>query len=84
MNNMKRKNKKRNGRKKPCNFCLERIEYIDYKNVETVSKYINAHGKILPSRVTGTCARHQRLLSTAIKRARIMAFIPFVAQRIRR
>ncbi len=80
-----RRNKKRkNGKRKPCAFCLEQMEYIDYKNVEVVSKFINAHGKILPSRVTGTCARHQRLLSTAIKRARIMALIPFVSERIRR
>ena len=80
-----RRNKKRkNGKRKSCAFCLEQMEYIDYKNVEVVSKFINAHGKILPSRVTGTCARHQRLLSTAIKRARIMALIPFVSERIRR
>ncbi len=80
----KNNKKKRTGKRKPCNFCLEQMEYIDYKNIELVSKFINAHGKILPSRVTGTCARHQRLLSTAIKRARIMALIPFISERIRR
>lgn len=84
MNVFKKKNKKRNARKKPCMFCLERMEYIDYKNVEVISKYINTHGKILSSRVTGTCSRHQRLMSTSIKRARIMAFIPFVAPRVRK
>ena len=85
MNNFKKKIKKKNLRKKPCLFCLEQIQYIDYKNNdELLNKFVNAHGKIMPSRVTGTCARHQRLLATAIKRARIMAIIPFVAPRIRR
>ena len=80
LNNKKRKNSKR----RPCMFCLDKMEYIDYKNVEVISKFINTHGKILSSRVTGTCARHQRGLSTAIKRARIMALIPFISERIRR
>ena len=80
LNNKKRKNSKR----RPCLFCLDKMEYIDYKNVEVISKFINTHGKILSSRVTGTCARHQRGLSTAIKRARIMALIPFISERIRR
>ncbi|MBD5423060.1 MAG: 30S ribosomal protein S18 [Mycoplasma sp.] len=76
--------KRRNSKRRPCLFCLEQMEYIDYKNTELVSKFINAHGKIMPSRVTGTCSRHQRGLSTAIKRARIMALIPFISERIRR
>ena len=80
LNNKKRKNSKR----RPCMFCLDKMEYIDYKNVEVISKFINTNGKILSSRVTGTCARHQRGLSTAIKRARIMALIPFISERIRR
>ena len=80
LNNKKRKNSKR----RPCMFCLDKMEYIDYKNVEVISKFINTHGKILSSRVTGTCARHQRGLSTAIKRARIMALIPFISESIRR
>ena len=80
LNNKKRKNSKR----RPCMFCLDKMEYIDYKNVEVISKFINTHGKILSSRLTGTCARHQRGLSTAIKRARIMALIPFISERIRR
>lgn len=85
MNTVMKKNKKiKKGKRKPCTFCLEQNDYIDYKNIEIVSKFINAHGKILPSRVTGTCSRHQRVLSTAIKRARIMALIPFIAERIRR
>ncbi|UVD81752.1 30S ribosomal protein S18 [Mycoplasma iguanae] len=75
---------KKPGRKKPCNFCQEKMDYIDYKKTEIVSRFVNLHGKILPSRVTGTCARHQRLLSTAIKRARFVALIPFVSERIRK
>lgn len=81
---MKKNKKRKNAKRKPCVFCLEQMEYIDYKNTEIISKFINAHGKILPSRSTGTCSRHQRLLSIAIKRARIMALIPFTAERIRR
>lgn len=80
----KKRMKKKNIKRKPCSFCQEQMEYIDYKNIEVISKFINTHGKILPSRVTGTCSRHQRNLSTSIKRARLMALIPFVAPRIRR
>lgn len=77
------KNKK-NLKKRPCSFCIEKIEYIDYKNIELLSKFVSVHGKIQPSRITGTCSRHQRLLSTAIKRARIVALMPFIGERIRR
>lgn len=71
-------------RKKPCAFCLDKMDYIDYKNVEVLARLINLHGKILPSRVTGTCSRHQRLVAIAIKRARFVALLPFVAERIRK
>lgn len=80
----KKKKKRKNFKRRPCMFCIEKMEYVDYKNIEVISKFINTHGKILPSRVTGACARHQRALSTAIKRARIMALIPFLIERIRR
>ncbi|MGY6171755.1 30S ribosomal protein S18 [Candidatus Mycoplasma pogonae] len=79
-----KKTKKKNSRKKPCNFCVNKMDYIDYKNVDLLSKLINLHGKILSSRITGTCARHQRLVSTSIKRARFVAFLPFVADRIKK
>ncbi|WP_041363074.1 30S ribosomal protein S18 [[Mycoplasma] mobile] len=69
---------------KPCFFHVEKIKYIDYKDVELVSKYINNHGKILSSKITGNCAKHQRLISNVIKRARIMALIPFISERIRK
>ena len=65
-------------RKKVCKFCAENIEYIDYKDVKRLSNYITERGKIIPRRITGTCARHQRQLKKAIKRARNMALLPYV------
>ena len=64
-------------RKKVCYFCVNHIDYIDYKDVELLKRYISEKGKILPRRVTGTCAKHQRTLTVAIKRARIMGLLPF-------
>lgn len=66
-------------RRKVCNFCVEKSEYIDYKDVAKLKKYLTESGKILPRRMTGVCARHQRELAVAIKRARQMALIPYVA-----
>ena len=63
--------------KKVCAFCQEKIDAIDYKDVNRLKKYVAEGGKILPRRMTGTCAAHQRLLATAIKRARITALLPF-------
>lgn len=67
-------------RKKVCFFTANHIDYIDYKDVELLKKFISERGKILPRRVTGTCAKHQRKLTIAIKRARIMGLLPFVAE----
>lgn len=64
-------------RKKVCYFCANHIDHIDYKDVELLKRYISEKGKILPRRVTGTCAKHQRTLTVAIKRARIMGLLPF-------
>ena len=64
-------------RKKVCAFCQEKLEAIDYKDVNRLKKFISEGGKILPRRMTGTCAAHQRLLATAIKRARIASLLPF-------
>ena len=64
-------------RKKVCLFCQEKIEVIDYKDVNRLKKFITEGGKILPRRMSGTCAAHQRLLATAIKSARIVALLPF-------
>jgi small subunit ribosomal protein S18 len=61
---------------KSCPFCEGRVRWIDYKDDRTLGRFITDQGKILPSRLSGTCARHQRQLSTAIKRARYLAIIP--------
>ena len=67
----------RRGRKKVCSFCVDRVEHIDYKDVAKLRRFISERGKILPRRVTGTCAHHQRGLTVAIKRARHLALLPF-------
>ena len=67
-------------RKKVCAFCAEKVEFIDYKNADKLRKYVSERGKILPRRVMGTCARHQRELTTAIKRARQIALLPYDAE----
>ena len=64
-------------RKKVCAFCQEKLDAIDYKDVNRLKKFITEGGKILPRRMSGTCAAHQRLHATAIKRARIAALLPF-------
>ncbi len=71
-------------RKKPCYFHMEKINYIDYKNTEIIGRFVNNQGKILGAAVTGTCAKHQRQLSIAIKRARLVALLPFIKERIRK
>ena len=70
---------KKTSRKKVCNFCVEKNDYIDYKDVNKLRRYITEKGKIVPRRQTGTCAKHQRELTTAIKRARNIALLPFSA-----
>jgi len=70
--------KQRMGRRKVCYFTKNNIQYIDYKDVELLKKFISPNGKITPRRVTGTRAKYQRQLATAIKRARQMALIPYV------
>ena len=68
----------RKGRRKVCSFCVDKIDTIDYKDVAKLRRFISERAKILPRRVTGTCARHQRQLTVAIKRARQIALLPFV------
>ena len=70
--------KQRFGFKKVCYFTKNKIEYIDYKDVELLKKFISPNGKITPRRVTGTSAKYQRMLTTAIKRARQMALLPYI------
>ena len=77
------KNDRRQGgrktRRKVCSFCVDKAEYIDYKDVAKLRRYTSERAKILPRRVTGTCAKHQRLLTIAIKRARHIALMPYSA-----
>ncbi len=66
-------------RKKVCKFCTQKLK-IDYKDPETLKRFITERGKILPRRITGSCAKHQRRLAVAIKRARALAYIPYVTK----
>ena len=70
---------KRSPKRKVCEFCKDKIDEIDYKDVATLKKFTTDRGKILPKRITGTCAIHQRDVTNAIKRARIVALMPYVA-----
>ena len=70
-------------KKQICPFASKGIEYIDYKDVETLKPYVNEQGKLLPRRVTGVSAKFQRQLTTAIKRARHMSLLPFVAENVK-
>ena len=68
---------KRFQRRKFCRFCSEKVEYIDYKNIKILKGYLTERGKVLPRRMTGNCAKHQRELTDAIKRARSIALLAF-------
>ncbi|MBE7071437.1 MAG: 30S ribosomal protein S18 [Eubacteriales bacterium] len=72
--------RQRRTRRKVCNFCANKVEAIDFMDEVTLKKYISENGKILPKRMTGTCAIHQRELTTAIKRARQVAILPYTVQ----
>ena len=69
----------RKGRKKVCSFCVDRQGEIDYKDVPRLRRYLSERAKIVPRRVTGTCAHHQRQLTVAIKRARHLALLPYIS-----
>lgn len=71
-------------RRKVCTFCVDKIDVIDYKRPDLLRRFITDRGKIMPSRRTGTCAKHQRRLAVAIKRARYLALLPYAAEHIRR
>lgn len=76
---MIRKDNKRKKRRQ-CNFCADKVVKIDYKDVSKLRRYITERGKILPRRVTGNCANHQRQLTLSIKRTRIMALLPYSSE----
>ncbi len=70
----------RRPRRKVCSFCVDKVEEIDYKDVARLRRYITERGKILPRRISGNCAKHQRQMTTAIKRARNVALLPFTCE----
>lgn len=72
--------RRRFGRRKVCKFCVDKIGMVDYKDVKRLRTFISERGKVIPRRISGSCARHQRQLTTALKRARNVALIPFVAE----
>ena len=65
-------------KKSPCRLCKDKIEAIDYKNVDLLKRFVSDRGKIIPPRLTGSCAKHQRMISNAVKKARLAAFLTFV------
>ncbi|MBM7582869.1 small subunit ribosomal protein S18 [Caldicoprobacter guelmensis] len=70
----------RRNKKRVCSFCLDKVEKIDYKDIQKLKKYMTERGKILPRRISGNCAKHQRQLTVAIKRARNLALLPFTVE----
>ena len=79
MEERKMKPRPRKSRRKLCGFCVDKVEHIDYKDTARLRKYVSERGKIMPRRMSGVCAKHQRELAIAIKRARIVALLPYVA-----
>lgn len=75
-----KKSFKKMPRRRVCVFCQEKVAEIDYKDINRLKKFVAESGKIMPRRMTGTCAKHQRELSTAIKRARVCSLLPFKAE----
>ena len=77
---MIKRDRSRRPRKKVCSFCVDKVAQIDYKDVAKLRRYITERGKILPRRISGNCAKHQRQVTVAIKRARNIALLPFTAE----
>lgn len=75
-----RRERGRKPKKKVCSFCVDKVEAIDYKDVPKLRRYVTERGKILPRRISGNCAKHQRQVTIAIKRARNIALLPFTAE----
>ncbi len=75
-----RRERGRRPKRRVCSFCVDKIEHVDYKDVGRLKRYITERGKILPRRISGNCATHQRQLTKAIKRARIVALLPFTVE----
>ena len=79
MEERKMKPRPRKSRRKVCGFCVDKVEHIEYMDTSSHRKYVSEPGKNMPSRMSGVCAKHQRELAIAIKRARIVALLPYVA-----
>ena len=75
-----RRERGRKPKKKVCSFCVDKVEAIDYKDVAKLRRFVTERGKILPRRISGNCAKHQRQVTIAIKRARNIALLPFTAE----
>jgi len=75
-----KRDRSRKPRRKVCNFCVDKVDQIDYKDVAKLRRFTTERGKILPRRISGVCAKHQRKLTLAIKRARAIALLPFTAE----
>ena len=76
----KRAPKERRTKRKPCNFCADKVLDISYRDLNRLKKYVSERGKIVPRRISGNCAKHQRMLTVSIKRARVVAFLPYVSE----
>ncbi|HVS45580.1 MAG TPA: 30S ribosomal protein S18 [Verrucomicrobiae bacterium] len=77
---VKRATKDRRPKRKPCSFCGDKAIDVSYRDVGRLKKYVSERGKIVPRRISGTCAKHQRMLTVAVKRARVIAFLPFSSE----
>lgn len=75
-----RRDRGRRPRRKVCSFCVDKVDHIDYKDVAKLRRFVTERGKILPRRISGNCAKHQRQVTVAIKRARNIALLPFIAE----
>ena len=75
-----RRDSGRRPRRKVCSFCVDKVDHIDYKDVAKLRRFVTERGKILPRRISGNCAKHQRQVTVAIKRARNIALLPFTAE----
>ncbi len=75
-----RRDRGRKPKKKICSFCVDKVESIDYKQYDKLKRFMTERGKVLPRRISGNCAKHQRQLTRAIKRARIMALLPYTTE----
>ena len=75
-----RRDRGRKPRRKVCSFCVDKVDHIDYKDVAKLRRFVTERGKILPRRISGNCAKHQRQVTVAIKRARNIALLPFTAE----